>query len=50
MIDPKILRENPKKIRTMLVNRDLDFDLDGLLNLDKKRRELIVKTDAVKKK
>ena len=49
MIDPKILRENPKKIRTMLVNRDLDFDLDGLLNLDKKRRELIVKTDAVKK-
>ena len=50
MLDPKILRENPEKIRQMLKDRNLEFDLNGLIEADKKRRELIVKTDELRKK
>jgi len=50
MLDPKILRENPEKIRKMLHDRGIDFDLDGLIRLDKDRREFIAKTDEFRKK
>jgi len=50
MLDPKILRENPEKIRKMLNDRGVDFDLDSLIRLDKERREFIAKTDQVRKK
>ena len=50
MLDPKILRENPEKIRKMLNDRGIDFDLDGLIRLDKDRREFIAKTDEFRKK
>ena len=50
MLDPKILRENPGKIRQMLQDRAVKFDLDQLIELDKKRRELIVETDKLRKK
>jgi seryl-tRNA synthetase len=50
MLDPKILRENPEKIRKMLNDRGIDFDLDSLIRLDKERREFIAKTDQVRKK
>ena len=50
MLDPKILRENPEKIRKMLNDRGVDFDLDSLIRLDKERREFIVKTDELRKK
>ena len=50
MLDPKILRENPDKIRQMLKDRAVEFDLDGLLDADKKRREYIIKTDELRKK
>lgn len=49
MIDPKIIRENPDKIRKMLKNRAVDFDFDSLIEFDKKRRELIIKTDDLRK-
>ena len=50
MLDPKILRENPDKIRKMINDRAVEFDLDSLINADKKRREFIIKTDELRKK
>jgi seryl-tRNA synthetase len=50
MLDPKILRENPDKIRKMLNDRNVDFSLDELIILDKERRDLIIKTDELRKK
>ncbi len=50
MLDPKIIRENPEIIREMLKNRAIDFDFDGLVQCDKQRRELIIKTDELRKK
>lgn len=50
MIDLKLLKENPQVIKEMLKNRNLDFPIDELINLDKKRRELIVQTQEVKHK
>ena len=50
MLDPKILRENPEIIRKMLRERDVNFSLDDLIKLDKERRELIIKTDDLRKK
>ncbi len=34
----------------MLKSRDIEFDLDGLIDADKLRRELILKTDELRKK
>ncbi len=50
MLDPKLLRDNPDKIRNMLEARAVKFPLDELISLDKQRRELIVKTDEFRKK
>ena len=50
MLDPKIIREEPEIIRKMLKNRAVDFDFDGLVQCDKQRRELIIKTDELRKK
>ena len=50
MLDPKLIKENPKVIRDMLKARSLDFDLDALIESDRKRREFIVKTDELKKR
>ncbi len=49
MLDPKILRENPDKIRQMLKDRSIDFALDDFIRLDKERRDLIIKTDELRK-
>ena len=50
MLDPKIIRDEPEKIRKMLMDRAIEFDFDGMLELDKKRRELIKETDELRKK
>jgi seryl-tRNA synthetase len=50
MLDPKIIKEKPEIIRKMLKDRNSDFDLDSLISLDSKRRELIIKTDELRKK
>lgn len=50
MLDPKILRENPDIIRKMIRDRAVNFSLDDLIKLDKERRELIIKTDDLRKK
>jgi len=50
MLDIKMIRENPESIRKMLKDRDVQFDLDLLLKLEKKRREMIISTDNLRKK
>ena len=50
MLDMKMIRENPESIRKMLKDRDVRFDLDLLLELDKKRRDMIISTDELRKK
>ncbi|MEM4377644.1 MAG: serine--tRNA ligase [Candidatus Nitrosotenuis sp.] len=50
MLDPKLIKEKPEIIRKMLQDRRMEFDLDGLVWLDAKRRELIIKTDELRKK
>ncbi|MDE1766517.1 MAG: serine--tRNA ligase [Thaumarchaeota archaeon] len=49
MLDPKLIRDNPEKIREMLKARALDFSMDDFIKLDKERRELIIKTDELRK-
>jgi seryl-tRNA synthetase len=46
----KIVRQDPEKIRKMLKDRDVQFNLDLLLQLDEKRRELIISTDSLRNK
>ena len=50
MLDPKLLRDSPDKIKNMLEARAVKFPLDELIALDKDRRELIIKTDEFRKK
>ena len=50
MLDMKAIRENPENVRNMLKDRDVQFDLNLLLDLDKKRRELIISTDDLRQK
>ena len=49
MLDPKLIKEKPEMIRKMLSDRHVQFDLDGFVNADSKRRELIIKTDELRK-
>lgn len=49
MLDPKLIKEKPEIIRKMLADRHVQFDLDGFVNADSKRRELIIKTDELRK-
>jgi seryl-tRNA synthetase len=50
MLDSKLIKENPQIIQEMLNSRNIDFDLDGLIDADKQRREFILKTDDLRKK
>ncbi len=50
MLDPKIIRDEPDKVRKMISDRAVKFDFDNMLELDKKRRDLIKETDELRKK
>ena len=50
MLDPKLIKEKPEVIKNMLKARSVEFDLEGLINSDQKRREFISKTDELRKK
>ena len=50
MLDPKIIRDEPEKVRKMIQDRAVEFDFDKMLELDKKRRDLIKETDELRKK
>ncbi len=48
MIDIKLIRNKPEKVKKCLEDRHYDFPLDQLLDLDSKRRELVNKTEELK--
>ncbi len=50
MLEPKIIKDEPEKIRKMLKDRAVDFDFDKMLELGKKRRSLMQETDELRKK
>ena len=50
MLDPKLLKENPQLLRSMLENRKFEFPLDDLIALDKRRRELIIQVEEFKRR
>ena len=45
MLDIKFIRENTEKVREALRRKKDKFDLEGLLEADAKRRELIFEVE-----
>ena len=48
MIDPKVLREEPDRLRAALKNRKSKVDLDAVLAADERRRKLQVQVDDLR--
>lgn len=48
MLDLKIIRENPDKIKENCKNRLVEVDIDKLLELDEQRREVVAKIDVLR--
>jgi seryl-tRNA synthetase len=48
MLDIRLIRENPDIIRDSLRKRGASFDLEKLIGLDEKRRDLITEVEAMK--
>jgi seryl-tRNA synthetase len=48
MLDIKIVRENPDRIRQELAHRGMAFDFDSFLKLDEERRAQIARLDALR--
>jgi seryl-tRNA synthetase len=48
MIDIKILRDNPEKVKKACENKQAKIDIDKILELDKKRRGLIQEIEGMK--
>ena len=51
MLDIKIIRENPDKVKAALKTRNADYDsyIDEILEIDEKRRKLSTETERFKK-
>lgn len=50
MLDIKLIRSNPDKVKEALKKRKEKISLDGILKLDQKRRELLLEADVLKEK
>src|SRR3990167_4223466 len=50
MLDIKFIRENAKKVEQNAKNKGYKVDIDKLLEVDKKRRELIEAVDKLRSK
>jgi len=48
MLDIKFIRQNPEVVKKAIKNKNVDLDLDKLLALDVRRRELIESSEALK--
>ena len=50
MLDIRLIRENPEKVKAAMKTRNKDMDalVDEILDIDKKVRELTQKADALK--
>ncbi|MBR5315612.1 MAG: serine--tRNA ligase [Firmicutes bacterium] len=50
MLDIKLLRTNPEKIKEALKNRNSDLDITPAIELDAKRREILAEVEQMKAK
>jgi len=50
MLDIKLIRSNPKKVKEALEKRKAKVNLDEILKLDQKRRGLLLEADVLKEK
>jgi len=50
MLDPKIIRDEPDRIKQMLKDRDVEFDFEKMLELNKARKEMMMQSDELKQK
>ncbi len=51
MLDPRLLKDNPQLVQDMLKKRNMtEFSLEHLIGLDRKRRELIIETQELRKR
>lgn len=50
MLDIKLIRSNPEILKKSIEKRKDSFDVDGLLKLDEKRRQLLVEVEQLKSK
>lgn len=48
MLDIKFIREHSEEVKTCLLNRHNSFDVDEVLALDQRRRELLAETETLK--
>lgn len=48
MLDIKFIRENPEKVQEACENKQVKCDVNRLLELDKKRRELIAQSEGLR--
>ncbi|KKP56937.1 MAG: Serine-tRNA ligase [Candidatus Moranbacteria bacterium GW2011_GWF1_34_10] len=48
MLDIKFIKENEEAVRVAIKNKNIDLDLDKLLELDKKRIELLQNIEELK--
>ncbi len=50
MLDLKLIRSNPEKVKEALKNRREEINIEEILILDQKRRELLLETGTLKEK
>lgn len=50
MLDIKIIRENPDKVNELLKRRNPDLSIDGILEIDAKRRKVQARADELRAK
>mgnify|MGYP006387925649 FL=1 len=50
MLDIRLIRENPEKVKQGIANKNEKNRIDELLELDKKRRDIIAHADELKSK
>ena len=49
MLDIQFIRENPEKVKEAAKNKNIAVDVDKLLTLDHKRRELVQEVETLRK-
>ncbi|WP_202709386.1 serine--tRNA ligase [Sporosalibacterium faouarense] len=50
MLDIKKIRQNPEEVKELLAKRGGDFNIDTIVGLDEKRRQLIMEVEEMKAK
>jgi len=48
MLDIKFIRENPEKVKEACKNKNITVDVDKVLELDKKKRELLTQVEQLR--